>query len=455
MVRFAVKIPPGRRGHDDDDDDNIVNNKVPAPHSLQLSELCFHQGFAANTAQPISLHFSSSDAGPGRRPRSVIARFQSPLVYPTPTPPYYVHEMRPIMDLTVAVWTSSSEDKDVASLELNTPSSTRSSKATDEVTDPDLGGNRQDATTCESKPTPLLWCLIPPPIFRFFFFLVQILVFLALALAAAAAVAAAVILLGPPPPPSPPPRPPIFTSPGGTPFTVRFTNTTKSLSLHQYALKIQLMRLSSVQPLLEFAARHNDPPLSELSRLASSVCHNASLVVRSRSRGPKPQDLDMACAVLESHISSALSVWNALGPEMLYTWPHDAVALLRRVKWAISNVPEGTFRALLASIRANSSIPTIPAGSAHANSGPSSTSFSNPFDVPPKEWHFVCEPALLALLWGKEQGEGISDPFADAVAETLEAWAARQSRRQAKTMRDPARDHDDDDDDSGDPYPHT
>ncbi|GJC91154.1 hypothetical protein ColLi_13992 [Colletotrichum liriopes] len=105
MVRFLAKMPAMSAPSDP----SALEASSRPHHQLQPFELCFHKNFVGNATQTISLHFDdgpdSIDADPddadlGPTPVS-ISRYPSPLVLATPSPPYAVHEIPDILDLTL------------------------------------------------------------------------------------------------------------------------------------------------------------------------------------------------------------------------------------------------------------------------------------------------------------------------------------------------------------------
>ncbi|KAK1953579.1 hypothetical protein LY78DRAFT_686972 [Colletotrichum sublineola] len=55
---------------------------------------------------------SPSNSRPDHEATATATWFQTSLVYPTPTPPYYIHELRAIMDLTTLAEEDNDDDDD-------------------------------------------------------------------------------------------------------------------------------------------------------------------------------------------------------------------------------------------------------------------------------------------------------------------------------------------------------
>ncbi|GJC89362.1 hypothetical protein ColLi_12200 [Colletotrichum liriopes] len=120
MLRFSIRIAephridPSSRGpmvrhhtfdaglHDDvhneaehRDEGDEDGEQRPAGTQLQPIELCFHDDFVADAARPLSLHLA------GHAP-SRLLEYDFTLELPRPSPPYYIHEIPDVVDLTLA-----------------------------------------------------------------------------------------------------------------------------------------------------------------------------------------------------------------------------------------------------------------------------------------------------------------------------------------------------------------
>ncbi|KAK1957371.1 hypothetical protein LY78DRAFT_686266 [Colletotrichum sublineola] len=99
VLRFSVRIlsPTTRailRRHIDDHDihdDEFDSSADPDPLQIQSIELCFNADFSSSE-RPISIRFATTEPQ--------ITHTLTPPSLPQPTPPYYIHEIPNILDLT-------------------------------------------------------------------------------------------------------------------------------------------------------------------------------------------------------------------------------------------------------------------------------------------------------------------------------------------------------------------
>ncbi|KAL0929294.1 uncharacterized protein CTRU02_215747 [Colletotrichum truncatum] len=361
MVRISLKLPSrsDRRRADQDED---AEDSEDDGASLQSLELCFHDDFTPEDSLPVSLHFQST----------VITCFKSSLVYPTPTPPCYVHELRAIMDLTTPM-----EEDDDAAVSVSDPGS-----SVMEAARPSLFerlGSFSDSI-------------------RIF---LMVLSFLGLV--------AALILWA-------------FASPAQMfIFRHNVSTTNNTLALFHQVLRIDRLRISSVQDLLAYAAVDRNPDFDEAFDIVESLCHNTIRITR-RPQLHRDEEVEMVCASLFWHASTMKAHWRSVSREMLQDWPTKTLRALRRTFEGIDAGLETRWVAHIYRLLEDSDWVR-------------SCKLCDWDQYGVRSWHFACEDGFRALL--PSHVTDVSEDVVDRTRAYLDEWADRQSRRRAETMRDP------------------
>ncbi|KAF9869906.1 hypothetical protein CkaCkLH20_12613 [Colletotrichum karsti] len=370
MLRLSLKVPYAPRSHRRGSEASENDSR------LQSLELCFHDDFAPDDAQPISLHFRSNDT----------TCFKTSLVYPTPTPPCYIHELGAIMDLTTP-WGPEMEEEDDASI-------------SDREASPD--GNEGPAVLSLSQRLGSLYGSI-------FFCGMGMMLLVGLGMAALCFTPCFTPWLRPP-----------QSSPE---FVFRHNVSAKnvSLALHRQILQLEHLRISSVQDLLSYAKVERDPDFHEVSSLIEALCQT-TIHITSIQKGHRDEEAEMACSSLIWHSTIMKSHWRSVGAETLHDWPNKTLNALRRTHNGID--PDSGTRRVAWVYKTLEDADWV-----------RSCKFCEWDAHGVRGWHFACEESFRALL--PAYTTDVPDDVTERAREYLGDWADRHTRRRAETMRDP------------------
>ncbi|KAK2025867.1 hypothetical protein LX32DRAFT_642338 [Colletotrichum zoysiae] len=337
MVRFSTKIPRvAARGESFSESpiESVESSSSSPnelldhhPHQLQPFELCFHQHFVTDPDQPISLHFDTHHASGS----IVIKQYDHPLIVPRPSPPFCIHEIPDILDLTLPDPVHDGHDYD--------------------------HHNHDDhaaATDAYPPPPP------PPPPFPHTASSWHPLLTAALILTTTSTVALVLVLLlfaptstAPDPDLDPtaaaagPCSSSSVVGPDGTSYVLRHTSTTEPASLYAHALPLYHRSISVAESLLQLLTPAADDWFSFLTQL-HAVVHETCIHANGVLAPPHPHSdkdadaLNFSCDLVLQRAASATNLWFELRLLILDVWLPSTMHSLRYTTLRLNMVPPRT-----------------------------------------------------------------------------------------------------------------